>query len=163
MMPLLGALFLAIPLIEIALFVVIGGRIGLLATVFVVLATGIAGAAVISYQGIGVIETLQKDLAEGRLPVVPVIEGFLLLAAALLLITPGFATDAIGFALALPPVRRAIARKLRDSALAKGVFAGDNNGPRPRWHGGPHASEGQGPIIEGEIVDSDRRGTARKP
>lgn len=155
--PLLVGFFLLIPLIEIALFVVIGGEIGLLATVLVVIATGIIGATVISQQGIAVMETLQRDLAEKRVPVKPVIEGFLLLAAALMLITPGFATDALGFCLAVPPLRRQLGAWVRKAAMARGAFTQQTAGDRPPgWGGGPHAGEGKGPIIEGEIIDSDR-------
>ena len=153
--PLLGAFFLAIPLIEIALFVVIGGRIGLLATIGIVILTGIIGAAVISWQGLTVMETAQRDLAQDKLPVQSVVEGVLLLAAAMMLITPGFATDAMGFALAIPPVRHALAKFLRKHTLAKVVVTSSR--PDGRWHGGPHAGDGDGPIIEGEIIDSDRR------
>ena len=154
--PLLGAFFLAIPLIEIALFVVIGGRIGLLATIFIVLLTGIIGAGVISWQGLTVMETAQRDLAENKLPLRSVVEGVLLLVAAMMLITPGFATDTMGFALAIPPVRHALAKFLRDNMLSKVVVT--SSAPDGRWHGGPHAGEGSGPIIEGEIIDSDRQG-----
>ena len=153
--PLLGAFFLAIPLIEIALFVVIGGRIGLFATILIVIATGIIGAGVISWQGLAVMETAQRDLSQDKLPVQSVVEGVLLLAAAMMLITPGFATDALGFALAIPPLREAFAKFLRRHTLAKVVVT--TSRPDGRWQGGPHAGDGSGPIIEGEIIDSDRR------
>ena len=153
--PLLGAFFLAIPLIEIALFVVIGERIGLLMTILIVLLTGIIGAGVISWQGLTVMETAQRDLAEDKLPVQGVVEGVLLLAAAMMLITPGFATDTMGFALAIPPLRQALAKYLRNNMLSKVIMT--SSGPDARWRGGPHAGEGNGPIIEGEIIDSDRR------
>ena len=156
--PFLAAAFLAIPLVEIALFIIVGGRIGALATILIVIATGITGATVVSYQGLAVVQTLQKDLAEGRLPVMAVVEGFLLLAAALLLITPGFATDAIGFSLALPPVRRWIAAQLRGSGRIRAVFNSEAAEGRAHWHGGTGARDGYGPIIEGEILDTDRTG-----
>lgn len=155
-LPLIAAAFLSIPLIEIALFIVIGSRIGALATILIVIATGIAGATVISYQGLAVVQTVQRDLSEGRLPVLPVVEGFLLLAAALLLITPGFATDLIGFSLALPAVRHWIAQRLLNSGHIRAIFIDEKVAARSHWHGGSERGDGYGPIIEGEILDSDR-------
>lgn len=146
----LGGLFLLIPLIEIALFIAIGGEIGALATIAIVIATGIIGATVISRQGLSVIETVKSDLSEDRLPVIPVIEGVMLIGAALLLITPGFATDTIGFALAVPPVRRWLAQFAQKHVQV--AVVGDNQGGHRRPYGGAHEHSGRGPVIEGEVI-----------
>ncbi|MFN0265126.1 FxsA family protein [Tepidamorphus sp. 3E244] len=150
--PMLGAFFLAIPLIEIALFVVVGGEIGLLATIAIVIATGILGAGLVSWQGLKVFETAQRDLANDQLPVQGVVEGLLLLAAALMLITPGFATDTLGFLLAVPFTREAAARFIRKNMMTVVVRSTGAGAP---GHG---PRDGPTPVIDGEIISSDRRG-----
>ena len=90
------------------LFLQIGARIGLLATIATVVLTGIIGASLTRSQGLQVLSKYQKALAEGRMPHAEVIEGLMILVAGAVLLTPGFLTDAIGFALLIPPVRAAV-------------------------------------------------------
>ncbi|HSM18867.1 MAG TPA: FxsA family protein, partial [Hyphomicrobiales bacterium] len=123
MMPLLLPLLLiAVPLIEIALFVVIGGRIGLLATIAVVVVTALAGAALLRIQGLEVIAQARRSAEEGHMPIQPVVDGLFLFAAGLLLLTPGFLTDAIGFLLFVPPLRRRLAAWIWRRLLASDSF-----------------------------------------
>lgn len=152
--PVLGALFLAVPFIEIALFVVIGERIGLAMTLLIVVLTGIMGASLISWQGLKVFETAQRDLAQDRLPVQGVLEGVLLLVAALMLITPGFATDVLGLSLAIPAVRSLVAAHVRKNMVA--VIVTSEPHPSTSRHGSAHAGDGRGPVIEGEVVAGGR-------
>lgn len=102
-------ILLTIPLIEIGLFVVIGGEIGLWPTLAVVLLTAIIGATAIRSQGRSVMQDLNrindpKKVSEAMLT------GAFIIVAGLLLLTPGFLTDTIGLLLLAPPVRAAIAR-----------------------------------------------------
>ncbi|MBL9155642.1 MAG: FxsA family protein [Verrucomicrobiales bacterium] len=106
------ALFISIPVIELFLFLQVGARVGWLPTLAIVVITGILGASLSRAQGLKTLVRYQQALAEGRLPHREVIEGLMILAAGVLLLTPGFLTDAIGFALLVPPVRDAVREKL---------------------------------------------------
>ena len=104
-MPLLLFVMLAVPLIEIGLFIEIGGRIGLLATVAIVIVTAVIGSALLRHQGLGALNAARAAMAEQRLPIEQVFDGFCLLIAGAFLLTPGFLTDFIGFLLFVPPFR----------------------------------------------------------
>lgn len=106
------AAFIAIPMIEIGLFIQVGGVIGLWPTLLVVVATAVAGTALLRHQGLSTLARLQQSLNQGEMPLDTVFEGFCLLAAGALLLTPGFFTDALGFALFMPPVRTLLRRLL---------------------------------------------------
>jgi len=128
MFPRLLILFIGIPLIELILFLQIGSRIGLPATIATVVLTGIIGASLTKSQGLQVLSKYQKALAEGRMPHAEVIEGLMVLVAGAVLLTPGFLTDAIGFALLIPPVRAAVrafaAEKLKNNVEVRVANAG---------------------------------------
>ncbi|MFQ5896472.1 MAG: FxsA family protein [Nitrospinota bacterium] len=106
-------LFTAVPLLELALLIEVGSRIGVVATLALVIFTGALGAALARAQGFAVLRRIQMELAEGRSPASSLVDGALILAAGLLLITPGLLTDALGFALLLPPFRAWIKGQLR--------------------------------------------------
>ncbi len=101
-------LFLAVPLIEIALFIVIGGEIGVIATLAMVLVTAIAGSLLLRQQGIATLNRIRTELEQNRLPARPIADGAMIAVAGLLLLTPGFFTDFCGFLLFVPGVRSAI-------------------------------------------------------
>lgn len=101
-------LFLTVPLIEIALFVQIGGAIGLLATLAIVVVTAVLGTFLVRSQGLAVLSQLQGSMAELRDPTEPLAHGAMILFSGALLLTPGFFTDAVGFALMIPGVRRTV-------------------------------------------------------
>lgn len=105
-------LFVAVPVIEIALFIEIGGWIGLWPTIAVVVLTAAAGAMLVRHQGLAVLTRLRAEVDAGGLPGGTLAEGALLLVAGVTLLTPGFFTDACGFALLVPPVRKALIRWL---------------------------------------------------
>lgn len=117
-MPLLALAFIVVPLIEVALFVRVGGTIGLWPTLGVILATAVAGAALVRAQGVAVVARLRAALDEFGDPVEPAAHGALILLAGALLLTPGFFTDAVGFALLAPPVRAAILARLKARMLS---------------------------------------------
>ena len=100
--------FIGVPLVEIALFIEIGGRIGLAATIAIVIATAILGSVMLRLQGLSALTSINRSLERGEFPAEGLRDGALLLFSAALLLTPGFFTDAIGFALLFPPVRRLI-------------------------------------------------------
>ncbi|SPF28227.1 hypothetical protein POI8812_00525 [Pontivivens insulae] len=103
---------LIVPLIEIGLFIQVGGLIGLWPTLATVVLTAIAGTWLLRLQGSGTLRRLQDILREGGDPRGPLAHGALILVAGIVLLTPGFFTDAIGFLLLIPPVREIVIREL---------------------------------------------------
>ena len=102
---LIPLILIIVPIIEIALFVQIGGAIGLGWTLLVILATAMLGARAIRRQGIDALARAQAQMATGRPPVGEIVHGVLILMAGILLLTPGFMTDALGFLLLVPATR----------------------------------------------------------
>lgn len=117
-------LLLAIPLLEIAVFVVIGGQIGILATLGLVLATAVAGSILLRIQGFGVLARVRRTLNEGHMPGRDLVHGVMILVAGILLLTPGFVTDTLGFLLFIPAVRDAGWAFLRNRIVVVGAGAG---------------------------------------
>ncbi|WP_025897380.1 FxsA family protein [Sneathiella glossodoripedis] len=112
-MPLLFfAILIAIPVVEIFVFIEIGGEIGALNTIALTFLTAAAGMLLLRIQGISILTQAQERLQAGLSPVREVLSGILLALAGLFLLVPGFVTDAIGFLLFLPPLRNLIADSL---------------------------------------------------
>lgn len=107
-------IFLIIPLIEIALFIQVGDQIGLVSTLLLCVLTAALGGFLIRQQGLQTLFSVRGAMAQGQLPVQALFDGLCLAVAGALLLTPGFFTDAIGFSLLVPPVRRALFYLLRD-------------------------------------------------
>lgn len=105
-MPLLFLVFLIVPLVEIYLLIEIGSVIGAPWTIFSVVFTAVVGAALVRAQGFATFTRFQSNLNNNELPAMELLEGLFLLIAGALLLTPGFFTDAIGFACLTPPLRR---------------------------------------------------------
>ena len=106
-------LFLAVPLIEIALFIQVGGLIGLWPTLLIVVVTAIVGTALVRSQGAQAMQGLRRSFDELRDPTEPLAHGAMILFSGALLLTPGFFTDAVGFALLVPGFRNIVLRELR--------------------------------------------------
>ncbi len=117
-MPVLMLIFIAIPLLEIYLLIKIGGLIGAMPTIALVVLTAVVGVALLRAQGIATLHRLQQQLSDGVLPAMEIIEGVILLVSGALLLTPGVATDLVGFACLIPAVRRVLAQRF----LRKGNF-----------------------------------------
>src|SRR5512144_151178 len=92
----LGCIFVALPLIELALLIKTGQVIGFWATMGIVIGTGLLGAQVVLRQSWTTVRAMQEALARGRPPVAPVLDGAFLLLAGALLITPGLISDSVG-------------------------------------------------------------------
>ncbi len=112
MFRLLFLLFLIVPAIEIALFIEIGGVIGVPATLLLIIVTAALGVILLRIQGLMTLMRVQDSLNQGRLPALEMIEGLMLLVSGAFLLTPGFFTDALGFAILTPAIRRWAARWL---------------------------------------------------
>lgn len=127
------------PIVEIAVFVEVGGRIGAFPTVGVTLLTAAAGIALLRHQGLKTLETVRAGLESGEAPVEAAIDGLVLLAAGGLLLIPGFVTDALGLILFVPPVRRWLRRRIAEHFAARVEIYGAASRPR---------GTGAGPVIE---------------
>lgn len=104
--------FLMVPLIEIGLFIQIGGAIGLWPTLAIVVLTAIIGTSLVKSQGRLALGQMRQSFETLSNPAEPLAHGAMILVAGALLLTPGFFTDAVGFALLVPPVRIAVYRYL---------------------------------------------------
>ena len=93
---------LFVPLIEIYLFIQIGGQIGAFNTILIILLTAVVGVYFVRLQGMSTLKSGITQLYQNQIPVYEMISGAALAFAALLLIIPGFATDLIGFLLIIP-------------------------------------------------------------
>ncbi len=101
-------LFIAVPIVELMLFMTLSDVISLPVTLAIIVLTGILGASLAKQQGMLALSNLQKALASGQLPHNEATDGILILLAGAVLLTPGFLTDAVGFALLIEPVREEI-------------------------------------------------------
>jgi len=106
------ALFICIPLIELALLIQIGEWVGLGPTIVLVIVTGFIGASLAQQQGFKVWAKIQVELQSGRVPTTELVDGLLILIGGVVLITPGLMTDLVGFALMIPTVRRWVKTRL---------------------------------------------------
>jgi len=105
-------LLLLIPAIEIGLFIEAGSRIGTLNTLLLIVATAVIGLALIRQQGISTVFRAQDKLAHGEAPAYEMLEGVFFALAGILLVTPGFFTDSVGFLFLVPPLRRLIISRM---------------------------------------------------
>ena len=130
-------IFLGIPIIEIFLLIKIGGKIGALNTISLIFLTAIIGIYYARLQGLQTLRSGVTNLYQNKAPIYEIIAGASIAVAALLLIIPGFFTDAIGFLLLIPISRNILLKiALRNKKMDK------KNGERK--------------IIDGEIIDKDK-------
>ena len=141
--------FIAVPLIEIALFIQIGGLIGLWPTLLIVLVTAILGTTLVRSQGAQALGQLRSSLGELRDPSEPLANGAMILFAGALLLTPGFFTDACGFALLVPGIRKRLFAELKSRVKVQTMTYGDAQ-PRPRPY---NRHPGQGDVIDAEAQE----------
>ncbi|RLB68962.1 MAG: membrane protein FxsA [Deltaproteobacteria bacterium] len=101
-------LFTLVPIIELYVLLEAGRQIGVGATIGMIFLTGIAGAYLARSQGFNLINRIQADLNQGRVPADQIMDGAIILSGGLLLLTPGFCTDLFGFCLLTPITRQYI-------------------------------------------------------
>lgn len=147
-MPLL-LLFIAIPMIEIALFIQVGGVIGLGWTLAIVLLTAVIGSWMVRTQGSLALQQLQQSFHALSDPTEPLAHGAMILFSGALLLTPGFFTDAVGFALLIPPVRSWVFRKLSERVRVQSFTMGT----RSEEHFSTRPDPLDGDVIDGEFTD----------
>jgi len=112
-LPVLVVLFIGIPFAEIYVLLQVGHAIGVLNTLVLLVLVSIVGAWLAKREGLGVLRRMQQALNQGRVPGTELVDGFLILLAAALMLTPGFLTDIVAIFLLLPPVRAVVRRELR--------------------------------------------------
>ncbi|MCA0900510.1 FxsA family protein [Microbulbifer agarilyticus] len=148
-------LFIIMPILEMWVLIRVGEEIGALPTIGLVLLTAVVGLALLKRQGLSTILRAQQKMAVGELPAQEMAEGIFLAVGGALLLTPGFITDAIGFACLIPGVRHLFLGKLLSHVV---VVRGSGYPP-----GGDHAPGSQsqsgksGPhdVIEGDFKRED--------
>jgi len=131
-------LMIGVPIAEIAVFIEVGGRIGLGPTLGTVVLTAAIGTALLRHQGLATLRRFQESLAQNRMPMTELFDGLCLLVAGALLLTPGFVTDGVGLVLFFPPARAALRRLLGRYLVASGRAG--TGGPGPGG-GGPTVIE----------------------
>lgn len=162
--------FVLIPMAELYLLFTVADWIGGLTTLALVILTAAIGLSVLRIQGFTTLMRANQRMAQGQVPGQEIVEGMMLAIAGALLLTPGLITDAVGFALLTPQLRR----KLAQQAMKKGSFFmmggggqfragggfgagspfGQGSGPRDDFSGfDPRGDRGN--TIDGEVVDRD--------
>ena len=137
-------LFLTVPLVEIAILIKIGKVIGAGYTIALVIGTAILGAALLRTQGISTLAKVQTNINRGQLPAIELIEGLILLISGVLLLTPGFFTDMLGFLALVPVLRQRLAQTFFVNFIQNRINIKQRN-------------TRTGNIIEGEHWDSDSK------
>ena len=117
--------FIAIPIIEVILFITVGKHIGLWNTIFIIIITGIIGAFLVKSQGISILNKAIEEVKLNKMPLMPIFEGIAILIAGAFLLTPGFLTDTLGCFLLIPKTRN-ILIKLISSYLKKKTIYNTN-------------------------------------
>lgn len=138
MFPRLLLIFIIVPLIELYLIIEVSSRIGLAETLLTLIVISVVGAALAKREGSNAVQRVRQELAAGRMPGDSLIEGALVLAGAVLLLTPGFLTDALGLALLIPPTRKAVlvlAKRRLQKSIRNGSVRVYTSGPRGQGPG----------------------------
>ncbi|WP_420345890.1 FxsA family protein [Pelagibius sp.] len=166
------AVFIGLPLLEIAVFIEVGGALGVWPTIAATVATAVAGSLLLRAQGLATLLRARAQMDQGQVPAREMFEGICLVLAGALLLVPGFVTDALGLLLFIPPVREALRRVIAHRLAARHgqgrtrVFVDGEEVNPNTW---PNTAEGRGParpggergstVIDGdfeEVDDADR-------
>jgi len=163
-------LFIAMPIIEIFLLIKIGSSIGALLTIAIVIVTAVLGTWMLRAQGLSTLNKARRRMSGGQVPAFEMMEGMALGIGGALLLTPGFVTDAIGFACLIPFTRRlmvnALSKRVSVGSVAggfaaQGPAAGQNQTPFGRATSGQSKPQHKpkpgldGDVIEGEYTRKD--------
>jgi len=138
-MPLALILFIAMPIIEIAVLLRVGAAIGWIPTLGIVILTAILGTAMLRQQGLATLNKARQRMGAGEMPAQQMLEGLLLMIGGVLLLTPGFVTDVFGFACLLPWTRQWLANRIAARSV---VSFGGMAGNVASGHAGPGSSAG---------------------
>jgi len=111
--------FIIIPILEITIFITVGSNIGVLNTIAIILITALVGIFLVRRRGLSLLFNARQNMSEGMMPTEEIKGGIFLLISGLLLITPGFCTDCIGFAVFLKPVQDFIALRAKNYFVSR--------------------------------------------
>ena len=161
-MRVLFVLFIIVPLLEMLLLIKVGGLIGALPTIALVCLTAFIGVGLIRAQGFMTMHRAQEKMARGQVPAQEMLDGLSLVIGGVLLLTPGFFTDALGFVLLIPSLRRVLLHKVLAKVMANGRFTA--TGPMNRGQFGDASNDGPR-VFQGEFErehgDSGERANER--
>lgn len=163
-MPLLVFIFIVLPIAELVVLIEVGSEIGAFPTIGLLFLTAVVGVALLKRQGLATLTRVNQRLNSGELPAKEVIEGMVLALGGVLLLVPGFITDAVGLLCLLPGTRHWLMRGLLKRTVVhgrhSGFFFSAGSGP---FHGqGPFGSRsGDNDPIEGEYRDETERDQSR--
>ena len=146
-------IFIMVPFIELATFASVSEHIGIWTTLTLAFVTAIIGGLLVKYQGLQTILSMRAAMDQGKMPLNEIFDGFCLVSAGALLITPGFVTDTIGFALLIPPVRsflRRFIRKHTDLSAAGSYTSYESHERKPQ---DPSILEGEYERIEDPVKE----------
>jgi UPF0716 protein FxsA len=145
-------LFIIVPITEMWVLIEVGSKIGALPTIFLVFFTAAVGLALLRQQGLSTLLRVNQRMEQGQLPAAEILEGVMLAVGGVLLLTPGFVTDFVGFACLLPPSRKVLVASL----LRQGVMMASYGASAAAFQRGPSAQ----PTDQGQYgsVEIDRQG-----
>ena len=150
----LFVIFVTVPIVEMYVLIQVGGIIGALPTVALVVLTATLGIWLLRLEGLATLAKVQEKLARGEIPGQELLEGIMLLIGGALLLTPGFVTDAIGFACLLPFLRKPIAHWLINKGMLRFLNAtGSSHFQSPHGRTGGSGHPGDSTIIDGDFED----------
>lgn len=166
---------LGIPVAEIFFIIRVARDLGIPETIGLLVAVSIIGAWLVRRSGLGVLRQIQERLARGEIPGKELVDGLLILVGGLLMLTPGFLTDAVGLALLLPPTRLALrallirrySKKMRIAGWTpgQGFFGGFPGGAFGGFGSGPGSGGGpnRGDVRDVREPRALRKGRSRRP
>jgi UPF0716 protein FxsA len=144
-------LLILMPVIEIAVFIYVGQAIGVWKVIALVILSAILGALLLRYQSISVLRKINRDIRQGKAPEAGLVDGVLIVVGAILLIVPGFVTDAIGLVLMIPFVRSGIRHFVRSRIKVTSFRTGGRRGR------GPRRGAGDDGVVDLSPEDFERR------
>ena len=145
--------FIAIPIIEVILFITVGKYIGLWNTIFIIIITGIIGAILVKRQGITILNKALEEIKSNKMPIFSIFEGIAILIAGAFLLTPGFLTDTLGCILLIPKTRNIIIKYIASYLERRTVYK-----KKSTYHTNEEGKENK--TFEGnfeEIDDSEKK------
>lgn len=156
-------LFIAMPIIEIFLLIKIGSSIGALLTIAIVIITAVLGTWMLRAQGLSTLNKARRRMSGGEVPAFEMMEGMALGIGGALLLTPGFVTDAIGFACLIPFTRRLMVRALSKRVTVASVAGGfaasagsaRGGGQTPFGHTTTSGNKQSKPGLDGDVIEGE--------
>jgi len=153
-------LFVIVPIIEIAVLMQVGSLIGAWPTVAIVIVTAWLGAKNVRAQGLSTVQNLQMKMAHGEMPSHEIVGGLLLLVAGVLLVTPGFVTDAFGLSLLVPQVRSALVSSVQQHIKTQpmagaGFVYSQQSQANPFEQSSPFEQEPTKDLHKGNTIDGE--------